>query len=83
MAETELYKLAIFEAAELLRQRKISAVELTQAHLERIRAVEDKIRAFTLVTDDLALSRPKRQIDVLTMEITSTRLPAFRSRSRM
>src|SRR5712691_1171720 len=59
MAETELYKLTILEAAKLLRQRKISAVELTQAHLDRIRAVEDKVRAFTLVTDDLALKQAK------------------------
>ena len=54
---TELYKLSISEAGELLRQRKISAVELTRAHLDRIRAVDDKVRAFTLVTDDLALKQ--------------------------
>ena len=52
---TELYELTISEAADLLRQKKISAVELTQAHLERIRAVEPEVRAFTLVTDELAL----------------------------
>ncbi len=52
---TELYELSIAEAGELLRERKISAVELTKAHLERIRAVEDKVKAFTLVTDDVAL----------------------------
>jgi aspartyl-tRNA(Asn)/glutamyl-tRNA(Gln) amidotransferase subunit A len=52
---TELYELSIAGAAELLRERKISAVELTKAHLERIRAVEDKVKAFTLVTDDVAL----------------------------
>jgi aspartyl-tRNA(Asn)/glutamyl-tRNA(Gln) amidotransferase subunit A len=54
---SELYKLSIAEAGDLLRQRKISAVELTQAHLDRIRAVEDKVKAFTLVTDDLALKQ--------------------------
>src|SRR5579864_8994388 len=54
---TELYKLSISEAGALLRQRKISSVELTRAHLDRIRAVEDKVRAFTLVTDDLALKQ--------------------------
>jgi len=54
---TELYKLSISEAGELLRQRKISAVELTRAHLDRIRAVDDKVRAYTLVTDDLALKQ--------------------------
>src|SRR5579859_4882880 len=53
----ELYQLTIREAGDLLRQRKISSVELTQAHLERIRAVEDKVKAFTLVTDDIALQQ--------------------------
>jgi aspartyl-tRNA(Asn)/glutamyl-tRNA(Gln) amidotransferase subunit A len=53
----ELYELTITEAANLLRERKISSVELTQAHLDRIRAVEGKVRAFTLVTDELALKQ--------------------------
>jgi len=52
---TELYTLTIHEAGELLRQHKISSVELTRAHLDRIRAVDDKVKAFTLVTDDLAM----------------------------
>jgi aspartyl-tRNA(Asn)/glutamyl-tRNA(Gln) amidotransferase subunit A len=56
---TELYELSIAEAGELLRSKKISSVELTHAHLERIRAVEDKVKAFTLVTDDLALQQAK------------------------
>src|SRR5437899_10733181 len=53
----ELYELTITEAGELLRQREISSVELTHAHLDRIRAVEDKVKAFTLVTDELALKQ--------------------------
>ncbi len=52
---TELYTLSIHEAGDLLRQHKISSVELTRAHLDRIRAVDDKVKAFTLVTDDLAM----------------------------
>lgn len=55
----ELYQLTITEAGELLRQKKISSVELTQAHLDRVRAVEDKIKAFTLITDELALQQAK------------------------
>src|SRR5207248_1293173 len=51
----ELYELTITEAGELLRQREISSVELTRAHLDRIRAVDDKVKAFTLVTGELAL----------------------------
>jgi aspartyl-tRNA(Asn)/glutamyl-tRNA(Gln) amidotransferase subunit A len=54
---TELYKLSIHEAGKLLRERKISATELTQAHLDRIREVEPKVKAFTLVTDELALQQ--------------------------
>src|SRR5438270_6034322 len=54
---TELYELTIAEAGDLLRQKKISSVELTRAHLERIRALDDKVKAFTLVTDDLAMKQ--------------------------
>ena len=54
---TELYQLTIHQAGELLREHKISSVELTHAHLDRIRAVDDKVKAFTLVTDDLALQQ--------------------------
>ncbi|GAC1684713.1 MAG: Asp-tRNA(Asn)/Glu-tRNA(Gln) amidotransferase subunit GatA [Ktedonobacteraceae bacterium] len=53
----ELYTLTIHEAGDLLRQKKVSSVELTKAHLDRIRAVEDKVKAFTLVTDELALQQ--------------------------
>src|SRR5258706_4415844 len=54
---TELYKLSISEAGEMLRRREISSVELTRAHLDRIGALDDKVKAFTLVTDDLALKQ--------------------------
>ncbi|HEY1354165.1 MAG TPA: Asp-tRNA(Asn)/Glu-tRNA(Gln) amidotransferase subunit GatA [Ktedonobacteraceae bacterium] len=54
---SELSTLTIEEAGALLRQGQCSAVELTQAHLERIRALDGEIRAFTLVTDDLALKQ--------------------------
>src|SRR6266536_463882 len=56
---TELYQLTIHEAGELLRQHKISSVELTRAHLDRIRDVDDKVKAFTLVTEDLALQQAR------------------------
>jgi aspartyl-tRNA(Asn)/glutamyl-tRNA(Gln) amidotransferase subunit A len=56
---TELYKMTITEAGDLLRRKKISSVELTRAHLDRIRDVEDKVKAFTLVTDELALQQAK------------------------
>src|SRR5436305_6433264 len=58
---TELHTLTIHEAGELLRQRKVSSIELTQAHLDRIRQVERKVKAFTLVTDDLALQQTEAE----------------------
>ena len=54
---TELYQLTIHEAGELLRQHKISSVELTRAHLDRIRDVDGGVKAFILVTEDLAMQQ--------------------------
>jgi aspartyl-tRNA(Asn)/glutamyl-tRNA(Gln) amidotransferase subunit A len=54
---TELYQLSIHEAGELLRQHKISSVELTRAHLDRIRDVDGAVKAFILVTEDLAMQQ--------------------------
>jgi aspartyl-tRNA(Asn)/glutamyl-tRNA(Gln) amidotransferase subunit A len=52
---SELYQLSIHEAGELLRERMISSTELTKAHLARIREVDGRVKAYTLVTDELAL----------------------------
>jgi aspartyl-tRNA(Asn)/glutamyl-tRNA(Gln) amidotransferase subunit A len=60
----ELWQLSISEAAEKLKSREISAVELVRAHLDRIEAVEGKVRAFVTVTDSQAL-RDAEQIDHL------------------
>ncbi|HWQ27902.1 MAG TPA: amidase family protein, partial [Dehalococcoidia bacterium] len=54
---TDLTGLTITEAAGLLRRREISSRELTQAHLDRIREVDPKVRAYITVTADLALAQ--------------------------
>jgi len=51
----ELCYLTIHEAHELLKQRKVSSVELTKSALRRIAEVEDRIRACVTITEDLAL----------------------------
>jgi len=51
----ELCYLTIHAAHELLKQRKISSVELTKSVLRRIAEVEDKIRACVTITEDLVL----------------------------
>jgi aspartyl-tRNA(Asn)/glutamyl-tRNA(Gln) amidotransferase subunit A len=50
----------IHEAHQLLKDKKISSVELTQAYLERIKKVEPKVKALMTVTEELALERARK-----------------------
>jgi aspartyl-tRNA(Asn)/glutamyl-tRNA(Gln) amidotransferase subunit A len=52
----KLYELTVREAAELLRRREISSRELTRAVLDRIAAVDERVHAFLLVTEEQALA---------------------------
>ncbi|MDA8142264.1 MAG: Asp-tRNA(Asn)/Glu-tRNA(Gln) amidotransferase subunit GatA [Desulfobacteraceae bacterium] len=52
----ELHNLTITQAHEKLKNKEISAVELTRAVLARISAVEPQIQAFLTVTADEALA---------------------------
>jgi len=52
---TDLTQLTIREAAQRLRRREISSVELTRAYLERIEALEPQVRAYLTVSADEAL----------------------------
>jgi len=51
----DLCQSTIHEAGELLARREISSLELTKSVLERIREVDEKVRAVITVTEDLAL----------------------------
>lgn len=50
-----LTDLTLGEARRKLKNREISAVELTQAHLDRINALDGTIKAYLHVTPELAL----------------------------
>jgi aspartyl-tRNA(Asn)/glutamyl-tRNA(Gln) amidotransferase subunit A len=50
----------IHEAHRLLKEKKISSVELTKQYLARIKKVEPKVKAFTTVTEELALQQAKK-----------------------
>ena len=54
---SELNRLTISEAAERLRRRDISAVDLTRSCLDRIAAVDTKLNAFITVTGKEALTQ--------------------------
>ncbi len=49
----------IHKAAALLREKKISSVELTQQYLKRIEEVDPKVKALVTVTPDRALEQAK------------------------
>jgi amidase len=55
----ELTTATIAEVAPLLRQREISATELTEAMLARIARLDGKIASYLLVTDELARSEAR------------------------
>ena len=61
---TNLHNLTIHEARDLLDRREVSSVELTQAYLNRIQAVEPQVRSFVTVTDKQALEQA-READAL------------------
>ena len=63
---SDLTRLTIADAAPLIRERKLSPVELTDACLARIEAVEPQINAFITVTADEARASARRAADEIT-----------------
>ena len=57
---TELTSLTLSEAAELVRQKSVSPVELTRACLERIAQLNPSLNAFITVTADGALEQAQQ-----------------------
>jgi aspartyl-tRNA(Asn)/glutamyl-tRNA(Gln) amidotransferase subunit A len=55
----ELHELTIHQAHQLLHSGQVSSVELTQACLDRIQAVDSQVRAYLTVTDELALAQAR------------------------
>ncbi len=56
MTSAELTRLSIAEAANLIRRKKLSPVELAEACLQRVGSVDARLRAFITVTRDEALA---------------------------
>jgi aspartyl-tRNA(Asn)/glutamyl-tRNA(Gln) amidotransferase subunit A len=57
---SDLHYLSIAEASRLIRSRKLSPVELTQAQLERIRALDAQLSSFITLTEELALRQARQ-----------------------
>src|SRR6478609_7171441 len=59
---SELTRMTAAELAAALERKEVSATEVTQAHLDRIAAVDDRVHAFLHVAADSALEQA-RDID--------------------
>ena len=59
MGLADVVGLTLHEARELLDRGEISSVELTQAVLDRIEDIEDRVKAFVTVTQDTALAQAR------------------------
>ena len=57
---TAVTDLSLRDVAQRLRSKKVSPVEVTQACLDRIQAVEDKLTAFVLLTADAAMEAARQ-----------------------
>jgi len=62
---SDLCLLSIVEASNLIAQRKISPLELTQAHLDRIHALDGRLQSFITLTADIALKEAKAATEVV------------------
>ena len=56
----ELFRKSARELSSLLTKGEVSSVEVTRTHLDRIAAVDGKLRAFTVVWRDEALASAQR-----------------------
>jgi aspartyl-tRNA(Asn)/glutamyl-tRNA(Gln) amidotransferase subunit A len=65
MQPTELTALTLTEAADLIARGRISPVDLTQAHLQRIAWLDQRLVSFITVTADLALEQARTAEDEL------------------
>ena len=60
MDPSDVIGLTAHRAREMLDRGDVSSVELTRAVLERIAEVEDRVKAFVTVTEELALEHARR-----------------------
>src|SRR6058998_1295766 len=60
MGDVDLCDLSVHDLAGRIRRREVSPVEVVDAHLRRIEAVNPKLSAFFTVTGDLALDEARR-----------------------
>ncbi|HOQ30863.1 MAG TPA: hypothetical protein PLH36_19145, partial [Armatimonadota bacterium] len=61
----ELHMLTAHELAELLRRGEVSAVEIAEDTLARIRAVEERVKSYVTVAAEEALEQARARLAAL------------------
>jgi hypothetical protein len=61
--ESELWQIGASDIAKAIRKRVVSSREVVQAHLERIKAINGKLNAVTLVLEEESL-RAAKEADI-------------------
>jgi aspartyl-tRNA(Asn)/glutamyl-tRNA(Gln) amidotransferase subunit A len=61
----DLHQLTISQAHQLLKEKKVSSVELTKASLARLTKVEEKVNACVTISEDSALEQAKEADKVI------------------
>ena len=56
----ELLKKSAMEQSNALKNKEVSAVELTKASLDRIKSLDEKLGAFNSLTEETALNTAKK-----------------------
>ena len=56
----DLLKKSVIEQSEAIKNKEVSAVELTQASIARIKEIDEKLGAFNSLTEDIALETAKK-----------------------
>lgn len=75
-----IIKLTAAETAAKIASGELTAVEVTEAHLARIDAIDEKVHAFLHVDRDGALAQARAVDAKRAAARSSARWPAFRSR---
>ena len=60
MSNIGIETLTLKKAAELIRSREMSPVELVQAYLNRIEQVEDRVKAWVTLVPEQALAQARQ-----------------------
>ena len=61
----ELLRKSATEQAKAIKNKEVSAVELTKSALERIKSIDDKLGAFNSLTEDTALETAKKVDEII------------------